>query len=54
MYYELGQCYMTGNWWIWKVHEDGFREIVRTLSADLSIRDANYHMNAYIEEQNNG
>lgn len=54
MHYELSQCQNTGNWWIWRVHEDGFREIVRTLSADLTIRQANAYMEAYIADIDSG
>lgn len=54
MRYELSQDCNTGNWWIWKVEECGYRSIVRTLSADLTIRQANAYMDAYIEEMSNG
>ena len=54
MYYELSQCQNTGNWWIWRVHEDGFREIVRTLSADLTVVEAHRYMDAWVESLNNG
>jgi hypothetical protein len=54
MRYELSQCCNTGNWWIWQVEECGYRSIVRTLSADLTIREANAYMEAYIADVNNG
>lgn len=54
MRYELSQCGNTGNWWIWRVEPCGYREIVRTLSADLTIREANRYMQAYVEEVSNG
>lgn len=54
MIYDLQQDHNTGNWWIVRQDEDGYREIVRTLSADLGIREAGRYMDAYIEEINNG
>ncbi len=48
MRYELSQCHNTGNWWICKVEEDGYRSIVRTLSADLTIEQANAYMRVYM------
>ena len=54
MRYELSRDCNTGNWWIWRVEEGGYRSIVRTLSADLTIRQANAYMEAFIEDANNG
>jgi hypothetical protein len=48
MRYELSQCHNTGNWWICEVEEDGYRSIVRTLSADLTIEQANAYMKVYM------
>ena len=36
MQYDLQQDHNTGNWWIVHQDEDGYRTIVRTLSADLN------------------
>ena len=54
MHYELQQDHNTGNWWI--IHQDaeGYRTIVRTLSADLNVVQAHRYMDAYIEDINNG
>jgi hypothetical protein len=54
MKYELSQDHNTGNWWIWHVEDCGYRSIVRTLSADLTIREANAYMEAYIANESNG
>jgi len=48
MIYDLQQCSNTGNWWIMRQHETGYREIVRTLSAGLSYKDAAAYLKAYI------
>jgi|TARA_B110000967_G_C18405904_1_gene326816 hypothetical protein len=48
MTYDLQQCSNTGNWWIMRQDETGYREIVRTLSADLSYKDALIYLKAYI------
>ena len=52
MFYELTQDGNTGNWWIWRCHEDGYREIVQTLSADMTITEAHRWMEAWVEKQN--
>jgi len=52
MYYELSQCHMTGNWWVWKVEPCGYREIVLTLSADLNVTEAHRYMDAWVESKN--
>jgi hypothetical protein len=52
MTYELTQDHNTGNWWIWQVEECGFRQIVRTLSADLTVTEAHRYMDAYQESLN--
>jgi len=54
MQYELQQDHNTGNWWIIRQEEDGYRTIVRTLSADLTVVQAHRYMDAYIEDINNG
>tara|TARA_A200000159_G_scaffold4226_1_gene4116 strand:- start:946 stop:1119 length:174 start_codon:yes stop_codon:yes gene_type:complete len=54
MKYELSQDHNTGNWWIWHVEDCGYRSIVQTLSADLTIREANAYMEAYIANESNG
>jgi hypothetical protein len=61
MIYDLQKCNNTGNWWIMRQDEDGYREIVRTLTADLTYKDAQAYLKAYIlvikeanEEINNG
>ena len=53
-HYELQQDHNTGNWWIIRQEEDGYRTIVRTLSADLTVVQAHRYMDAYIEDINNG
>lgn len=52
--YELAKCKNTGNWWIWRIEPDGFRDLVRVLRHELSLEEANQRMKAYIEEINNG
>lgn len=52
MHYELTQDGNTGNWWIWRVDEDGFREIVLTLSADLNVTQAHRYLDAWVEKMN--
>lgn len=54
MRYELSQCHNTGNWWICKIEENGYRSIVRTLNASLTIQQANAYMKAYIADATNG
>ena len=54
MHYDLQRDHNTGNWWIVLQEEDGYRTIVRTLSADLTVFEAHRYMDAYIEEINNG
>jgi hypothetical protein len=54
MHYELQQDHNTGNWWIVYQDEEGYRTIVRTLSAKLTVVEAHRYMDAYIEESNNG
>ena len=54
MTYDLQQCSNTGNWWIMTQDSTGFREIVLTLSAKLTVVEAHRYMEAYIEEINNG
>jgi hypothetical protein len=54
MHYDLQQDHNTGNWWIIRQEEDGYRTIVRTLSADLTVVQAHRYMDAYIEDINNG
>jgi len=54
MTYDLQQCSNTGNWWIMRQDADGYREIVRTLSADLTVVQAHHYMDAYIADVNNG
>jgi hypothetical protein len=49
-HYDLQQDHNTGNWWIVEQDEDGYRTIVRTLSADLGFIDAKRHMNRLVEE----
>ena len=48
MTYDLQQCSNTGNWWIMRQDETGYREIVRTLSADLTYKNAMEYLKAYI------
>lgn len=52
MQYDLQKCSNTGNWWIMRQDEDGYREIVRTLTAKLSRQDAYMHLQRYIQEAN--
>lgn len=52
MFYELTQDGNTGNWWIWRCHEDGYREIAIVLSADMTITEAHRWMEAWVEIQN--
>ena len=54
MTYDLQQCSNTGNWWIIRQDADGYREILRTLSADLTVVQAHRYMDAYIADVNNG
>lgn len=49
MTYDLQQCSNTGNWWIMRQDEGGYREIVRTLSAKLTVVEAHRYMEAYIQ-----
>jgi len=49
MHYDLKQDHNTGNWWVIRQDEDGFREIIRTLSADLTPSQAKVYMNNIIE-----
>lgn len=53
MTYDLQQCKNTGNWWIMSQDEDGYRTIVRTLSADLTYKQAWMYLKNYIKETNN-
>ena len=43
MHYDLQQDHNTGNWWIIHQDEDGYRTIVRTLSADLTSTSASLY-----------
>jgi len=54
MIYDLQQCKNTGNWWIMQQDETGFRTIVQTLSANLTVVEAHRYMDAYISEIKNG
>ena len=54
MEYDLQQDHNTGNWWIVHQDEEGFRTIVRTLSADLTAVEAHRYMDVYIKESSNG
>ena len=54
MQYELQQDQNTVNWWIVHQDEEGYRTIVSTLSAKLTVVEAHRYMDAYIEESNNG
>jgi len=51
MTYDLQQCSNTGNWWVMRQGEDGYREIVRTLSADLTYSQAKIYMNNIIQTE---
>jgi len=53
MTYDLQQCKNTGNWWIMSQDEGGHRQIERTLSADLTYKQAWMYLKNYIEEANN-
>jgi len=48
--YFLQQDHNTGNWWIVEQEEDGYRQVVRTLSWKLNYLEARQHLNKYIEE----
>jgi len=49
MHYDLKQDQNTGNWWVVRQDENGFREIIKTLSADLTHSQAKAYMNNIIE-----
>jgi len=55
MHYDLKQDGNTGNWWVICQEDSGFREIVKTLSADLTYSEAKVYMHKFIElERMNG
>ena len=53
MTYDLQQCRNTGNWWIRSQDDEGYRQIERTLSADLTVVQAWAYLKNYMEELEN-
>ena len=53
MTYDLQQCKNTGNWWIMSQDEGGHRQVERTLSADLTYKQAWVYLKNYIEDVSN-
>jgi|TARA_B110000285_G_C15080192_1_gene593045 hypothetical protein len=51
MHYDLKQDGNTGNWWVIRQDECGFREIIATLSADLTYSQAKIYMNNIIQTE---
>tara|TARA_R110002153_G_scaffold214187_1_gene366759 strand:- start:202 stop:366 length:165 start_codon:yes stop_codon:yes gene_type:complete len=54
MQYDLQQDHNTGNWWIVHQDEEGYRTIVRTLSAKLTRFEARIYMEKFIKESTDG
>ena len=48
MHYDLERDQNTGNWWVIHQDDDGFRKIIRTLSADLTYSQAKKYMDTII------
>ena len=53
MTYDLQQCSNTGNWWIMSQDDEGYRQVERTLSADLTVVQAWAYLKNYVEELEN-